>query len=296
MKIHEKVSILMPVRNEEKYIEESVQSILNQTYKNYELIIVDDGSTDDTLDILKKYNSFSNITVFPTSGIGKNAALNLAFKNSTGRYICYFAGDDVMYPDSIELRVELISRSSNQEILLLSKLKILSDDKKHDGQILPKNPLKGNVTGGSLMFTRSLSSKIFPLPEFLPNEDSWSNLYCKMFNIDTVHLAKVTYSLRLHENNSYSNFKSYTEKSEAIHDRAIVYGVFLEKYSNKLNDSQKQYLITRDNLETLRYNKKFFSIMSLSGLEFKEKIRAIFYASELLFNIRVKFSNIFSGW
>lgn len=290
-----KVSILIPVKNEEKYIEESIDSILNQTYKNLEVIIVDDGSSDKTLMKLKKYDKFDWIKVFITGGIGKNAAFNLAFENSTGDFICYFAGDDILIPDSIESRLNEIIKYTEKKILLLSKLQTLSEDKKHNDQILPKDKNKGNMTGGSLMFTRNLLENIFPLPLCLANEDLWSNLYCKIFDIKIVHLPKVTYKLRIHENNSYSNFKTYEQRSEAMHKREIAYGVFLEKYRNKLDKEKIEYLSKYNCLETLRYNKNLLSIIFLKGPKIKDKIRAIFYSSKILYTIRVQMSSLFSG-
>ena len=61
-----KVSILMPMYNSEKYIKESINSILNQEYKNFELIIVDDGSIDSSIEIVKEYND-SRIKLWPKS-------------------------------------------------------------------------------------------------------------------------------------------------------------------------------------------------------------------------------------
>lgn len=290
-----KVSILIPVKNEEKYIEESIDSIVNQTYNNLEVIIIDDGSTDKTLIKLRRYEKFDWIKIFPTQGIGKNAAFNLAFENSTGDYICYFAGDDILLPDSIESKLSEILKYEEKELLLLSKLQTLSEDKKHNGQILPKDKTKGNMTGGSLMFTRNLVENIFPLPLCLANEDLWSNLYCQIFDVKIVHLPKVTYKLRIHENNSYSNFKTYEQRSEAMHKREIAYGVFLEKYRDRLNKDKIEYLAKYNCLETLRYNKNILSIVFLKDIKIKDKIRAIFYASKILYIIRVQMSALFSG-
>jgi glycosyltransferase involved in cell wall biosynthesis len=290
-----KVSILIPVKDEEKFIIQSIDSIINQTYKNIEIIIVDDGSIDNTLEKLEKYKHIDNIKIIPTNGIGKNPAFNIAFKNSTGEYICYFAGDDIMMTHSVEARLHEMFKYRNNEILLLSKLETISENKKFNGQILPKIKTEGSRSGGSMMFTRELIEGILPLPEFLPNEDLWSFIYCDIFDIKIIHLPNITYWLRFHENNSYSSFSSYQDRTEAIHKREIAYGVFLEKYRNKLSVEKINYLSNKNCLENLRYNKNTWAIIFMKNLRYSDKLRGIFYSSEFLYFIRVRLNFLFSG-
>lgn len=289
------VSILMPVKNEERFIRDSINSIINQTYSNIELIIVDDGSTDQTINLLQSYEDLDWIFIIKTEGVGKNAAFNLAFENSNGDFICYFAGDDIMYANSVEIRVNRMIQEQATEVFLLSKLKILSDDKKHNGQVLPKAKNLGNATGGSLMFTRKLIDNIFPLPLSLANEDLWSNLYCKLFNVHIIHLPIVTYELRLHDSNSYSNFKTFKERSIAMHKREIAYGIFLEKFKDKLSNEQKYYLSMYHSLENLRFYGCILSIVFLKGITLRHKIRALFYSNAFMYKFRIWFSFLFSG-
>lgn len=90
-----KFSIILPAYNVEKYIEQAVNSVINQTYSNWELIIVNDGSTDSTLDILKRYKA-KNIKVITTKNNGVAKARNLALKHATGDYIVFLDGDDFL--------------------------------------------------------------------------------------------------------------------------------------------------------------------------------------------------------
>ena len=76
-----RISILMPVFNEEKYISEAIESVIYQTYSNFELIIIDDGSIDKTAEIVKKYSD-SRIQFYQPGKIGKVAAFNLGFSKS----------------------------------------------------------------------------------------------------------------------------------------------------------------------------------------------------------------------
>ena len=98
-----KVSVIMPVFNCERYISEAINSVLEQTYKNVELIIVDDGSSDRSLEIAKKYES-EKVKVFTQPHGGAPRARNFAFEKSTGDYIQYLDADDILAPDQLRYK------------------------------------------------------------------------------------------------------------------------------------------------------------------------------------------------
>ena len=99
-KMDEKVSVIIPVYNSEKYLEECLNSVLNQTHKNIEVIVVDDGSTDSSLDILKKYSD--KIHVISQTNNGLASALNIGISKMTGEWFKWFSPDDVMYSTTIQ--------------------------------------------------------------------------------------------------------------------------------------------------------------------------------------------------
>lgn len=95
------VSVLMPAYNSEKWIETTIRSITSQTWKNLELIIVDDGSSDNTLAIAKSFSA-PNIKVISQENRGAAAARNRALKEAQGDVVQYIDADDLMAPDKIE--------------------------------------------------------------------------------------------------------------------------------------------------------------------------------------------------
>jgi glycosyltransferase involved in cell wall biosynthesis len=98
------VSILTPFKNTENYISECIQSILNQTYSHWELIIVDDNSTDKSYDIVGNFSKKdSRIKLLKNTGSGIIDALQLAFKTSKGDFITRMDSDDVMMPNKLEV-------------------------------------------------------------------------------------------------------------------------------------------------------------------------------------------------
>ncbi|MCK9556267.1 glycosyltransferase [bacterium] len=96
-----KISIIMPTYNQDKFIKESIDSILNQTFENWELIIVNDGSTDNTKKILDEQND-PRIQIIHKENEGTGSALNMGFETATGEYETWLASDNKYYPNALQ--------------------------------------------------------------------------------------------------------------------------------------------------------------------------------------------------
>jgi glycosyltransferase involved in cell wall biosynthesis len=114
------VSIVIPVYNGSNYLSEAIDSALSQTYKNIEIIVVNDGSNDNgkTRDIALSYGE--KIRYFEKENGGVATALNLGIREMRGEYFSWLSHDDVYYPDKIETQVEYINKSENQYLILFS--------------------------------------------------------------------------------------------------------------------------------------------------------------------------------
>ena len=99
----DKVSVVIPVYNSARYLKCSLDSVLTQTYTNIEIIVVDDGSIDNSPSILKQYDD--RIIVLSQENHGLASALNLAVKKMTGKWLKWFSPDDILYPNAIETLV-----------------------------------------------------------------------------------------------------------------------------------------------------------------------------------------------
>ena len=105
------VSIVLPVYNRERYISEAIESVLRQTYENYELIVIDDGSTDDSI---KKVKALSDrfkgrmVLVSQENG-GPSAAKNIGIQIATGEYIAFLDSDDFWHPEKLEKQMALFA-------------------------------------------------------------------------------------------------------------------------------------------------------------------------------------------
>jgi glycosyltransferase involved in cell wall biosynthesis len=100
------VSIIIPVYNTEKYLAQCIESAINQTYQNLEIIIIDDGSTDNSLKIAKTFND-NRINIFSQNNKGASAARNLGILKSNGEFLQFLDADDFISLNKIESQIEL---------------------------------------------------------------------------------------------------------------------------------------------------------------------------------------------
>lgn len=111
--INPKVSIITPVFNTEKYIAEAIESVQKQNFKDYEHIIIDDGSTDDTVSIIKRYlNKDTKIKLIIQKNSGAASARNRGLKAAKGDYITFIDGDDFVAEDMLNTLFERASKYS----------------------------------------------------------------------------------------------------------------------------------------------------------------------------------------
>lgn len=101
---NELISVIIPLYNNDKYIEQCILSILNQTYKNFEIIIVNDGSTDNSLNVCNKYISNKKITIFTKTNGGLSLARNYGLSNcnKNAKYVVFVDSDDFIEPNYLE--------------------------------------------------------------------------------------------------------------------------------------------------------------------------------------------------
>ncbi len=106
--MHKLVSVIIPAYNIAEYLSESIDSVLNQTYQHFEVIIVDDGSTDNTADVVNKYvKSQANVKYIHQENKGPGAARNKGIKEAKGEYIAFLDADDIWFPEKVLLQMEL---------------------------------------------------------------------------------------------------------------------------------------------------------------------------------------------
>ena len=113
------VSIIIPVFNSENWIDSTIRSALSQTWKNKEIIIIDDGSTDNSFEIIKHYEN-SNVKIIKQENKGASAARNLGLDYAQGDYIQWLDSDDILAPDKISTQLENCEFKFDPKTLLSS--------------------------------------------------------------------------------------------------------------------------------------------------------------------------------
>lgn len=109
-----KVSVILPTFNRAYVLKRAIDSVFNQTYKDFEFIIVDDGSTDDTQELLKNYPTIKIIT---TKNQGVSAARNQAIKSARGEWVAFIDSDDEWLPEKLEKQIEYAKNHPHIQII-----------------------------------------------------------------------------------------------------------------------------------------------------------------------------------
>ena len=128
-----KVSIIIPNYNYARYLSDAIESALNQSYKPIEVIVVNNGSTDNSLEILKHFEN--RIRVIDQANLGQSGARNSGLNHAQGDYIAFLDADDYWHPEKIEKQVKLLS--SNTRLVYSGISKINNFDRKITSQIEP---------------------------------------------------------------------------------------------------------------------------------------------------------------
>lgn len=126
----EKVTIVIPFYNAEKYIKTCIKTLQNQTYKNFKAMFIDDGSTDNTVDEIEKIND-ARFVVLKQLHKGVSAARNLALKNIESKYIAFMDIDDELVPEYFEKLVSDMEKE-NSDIVLCNYAEVYSNQKKNE--------------------------------------------------------------------------------------------------------------------------------------------------------------------
>lgn len=112
-----KITVFMPVYNTEKYLNEAIESILNQTYKNFEFLIIDDGSTDESLNIIKSFKD-DRIRVYANKvNKGLPYTRNLGLTLANGKYIAFMDSDDISELNRLEIEVRFLEKNKEYDIV-----------------------------------------------------------------------------------------------------------------------------------------------------------------------------------
>jgi glycosyltransferase involved in cell wall biosynthesis len=169
-----KVTVIIPTFNRERFIRECVESVLSQTYQDFELIVVDDGSTDGTPDLLQKYDG--RLTYIWQENRGPSAARNRGIQLASGEWICFLDSDDLWLPRKLERQMEFFARHPDARVCYTEEIwyrygRRVNPKKKHrkySGWIYQKMLPLCLVSPSSVMLHRSVFDVVGLFDEDLP--------------------------------------------------------------------------------------------------------------------------------
>lgn len=212
------VSVIIPTYNADKFIEEAIQSVLAQTYRMYEIIVVDDGSTDNTKEVLRKYQD--KIRCIFQANCGPSAARNAGIKIAQGEYICFLDADDLWTSDKLEVQVSYLNRYPDIAFVFSDHIDIKGDEPCSSTFLASKKVLEDLSTPDGVIpngFVRLLQENFISTPTVIVkkicfdkaglfDEELWSvedrDLWIRMAaNFRLACLPKVVCKRRVHQAN-----------------------------------------------------------------------------------------------
>lgn len=223
-----KLSVVMSVYNGERYLAEALDSILNQTFKDFELIVIDDGSTDKTPKVLKSYNDH-RLRITTQQNMGLVKSLNRGCSLAQAKLIARHDADDKSLPDRFAKQVKYLE-NNRQVIIVGSSMSVMDGKSKilHDHRVLLNDPelrqellVRSPFAHGSVIFRKSAFVKEGPYNQgYWPAEDYalWLRLarLGKLANLD-----ECLYVYREHGKSiSTSNAKFQSEQVKAVQELA----------------------------------------------------------------------------
>ena len=216
----ELVSVIIPVYNRMNTIIRAVNSVLNQTYENIEIIIVDDGSTDKTLEILESLNN-KKINIFKQTHKGANAARNYGIKKANGKYIAFQDSDDEWLPEKLEYQIKYMIENQYEVCycpFLLYQQKeqcIIPEDyknkDKYEKNLLSILQTKNVVSTQTMVIHRNVIFDVGMFDEEMPRCQDYEYIIRIIQNIKVGYINKVLVLVYRTENSISNDRKKEAE-------------------------------------------------------------------------------------
>lgn len=260
------VSVIMPSYNHANYIEKAILSVFEQTYSNIELIVIDDGSTDNSKEKLEELAKKHKFKLIFQQNAGVCKTLNRAIREfATGDYIALLASDDFWDARKIELQMELLL-SNNGEFSFTQACEFDSSTGK-ELRVFPKNPLQGSVLNkvfvsqhvpaGSMLFGRTLYDRVGGFDEALKEED-WDFVIRCASETHFYPVAQPLFFYRSHTTNSMKTLgrrKIFQQKAKILAKNYMLVSPYIWLKSVTIHFLYDHYFCK---FSSLNFIKRFF--------------------------------------
>jgi len=267
------ISVILPSYNHSKYIKESIDSILNQTYQNFELIITDDGSTDNSKEIILSYTDKRIKSYFFKKNKGAVSATNFCIEKSKGKYISILNSDDIYCPQKIEKQINFLLRNKNTSAVFSYAQAIDENSKEIKIENNPLEPvvstkasrtdmLKIFLDSGNILIhpTALIKKSVYKNIGFydnrlhqIPDFEYWVRMCVAGYNIKVLPEKLIKYRFRENELNT-----SNGNRPDVSNRLIFEYQFLLKNYFNlKIEDISKVFEIPNEYKNITENDKEF---------------------------------------
>ena len=248
----ELITIIVPVYNVEKYLEKCIKSIICQTYKNFELILVNDGSSDMSGKICNKYAELDKrIKVFHTTNKGVSHARNIGLDNANGQYIGFVDSDDFIEPNMYEVLLKKIKEEDSKIVVcgynVVLKKSIINRTKNIDKKLNCEEAIEEIFYGNTIQ--GFLCNKLFDRTLFLykrldENMDICEDLYivCNLiYEVNDIsYTSECLYNYVMREDSATNDIKSMVSNENKLKELEVL-NKLKEDLNNEFNDIIDDY-------------------------------------------------------
>jgi len=249
------VTIIMPVYNGEKYLEEAIDSLLKQTLKDIQIIIVDDGSKDKTIEICKKYQKIDErIEVIEQANSGQAKARNAGLKQARGKYVMFLDADDTYNEDTCEVMFQIAERENADYV---NANYIMMDD---DGTKWP-NPAFDVEKYTNFELHISDYKKSF----FVMNSTPWNKIY----NIEFLRNNGIDFAINPPSEDDYFTTLCYMKAKKGYYTNTVIYNyrnnlqstsnVCSKEYFKKINEAYKRIYTNFKNNKKIGFYRYYYA-------------------------------------
>jgi len=270
------ITVLMPVYNGDKYLIEAVDSILNQTFSDFEFLIIDDGSTDQSIDLIKTYDDPRIRLIMNKKNMGQSGTLNKGLSLARGEYIAIMDQDDISIPERIKKQLKFMENNSNVDVCgswlqLFGKYNGINELPIDSEKIKVNLLTNQNLAHPTVLIRKSTLVKYNfnynPNYSIAQDYDLWIRMseYCTFFNI-----PEPLVKYRIHEN---QNSKIAADRSIIESNRSLNF--LMKRMGIQLNDHElilHKKIFRGVDIESLIMGKVFRYLMRLRSSNFRNKI------------------------
>lgn len=241
-KLEPLVSVVIPSYNRALYIGEAIESVLAQTYHNIEVIVVDDGSTDNTEEVIQPY--LSRIMYLQQENAERGASRNSGMRKATGEYLAFLDSDDIWLPSKVEADIKVLTQHPAVGLVYSDIIQI--DECGRQIGMLRRKPRNGRVTKflmsenfvsiGAHLGRRELFENVggFVEDRRLSGSEDWEMWIRLSTATDFMHVPMATSKIRVHKANTMANTEGM--------NKSMNYALELLRSAEYLSDLEKQSL------------------------------------------------------